>query len=413
LEKKILKKYSNSFKALWVGEIISEFGGAAGGIINGLLLYELTGSKEWMGALWLVYFIPSLILQGISAPFLNHVLKEKMLCNIQLIRAGAYLLPLVGYLISMDLGIIIGLVVLQCMLGLMQPIYASLSFSLLPEICKEDELVEANGLLDSTIRLMSFIAPGAISLLLLVSPLHFIYGLSAVMFFLSYLALSRIPQSSTKRVATWTKKFWWAELKEGYRILFNHPRLLQLTALSSTVQFAVGATLVISVPFIRRDLGGESWEYAIFSGAFPVGYAIGMLLLSRLPNTINVMYFGLVGGGLSFVFLSFVYSIPFAWMCELFGGILFPLFNAQSSAIFQREAPKDRLTQLSAVRLLFLRVTMPLGILFASSSLLNLSTRFTYMLVGMAIVLPGLYYLFATPKQLRNDLIESKKQKTG
>lgn len=48
--------YSKSFKALWIGEIISEFGGVAGGIVNGLLLYELTGSKEWMGALWLIYF---------------------------------------------------------------------------------------------------------------------------------------------------------------------------------------------------------------------------------------------------------------------------------------------------------------------------------------------------------------------
>ena len=53
-----MNKFSKSFKALWIGEIVSEFGGAAGGIINGLLLYELTGSREWMGVLWLVYFIP-------------------------------------------------------------------------------------------------------------------------------------------------------------------------------------------------------------------------------------------------------------------------------------------------------------------------------------------------------------------
>ena len=73
-----MKKFSKSFKALWLGEIVSEFGGAAGGIINGLLLYEITGSKEWIGVFWMVYFIPSLILQCVSAPFLNHVVKEKM-----------------------------------------------------------------------------------------------------------------------------------------------------------------------------------------------------------------------------------------------------------------------------------------------------------------------------------------------
>ena len=404
-----MNKFSKAFKALWIGEIVSEFGGVAGGIINGLLLYELTGSREWMGVLWLVYFIPSLILQGISAPFLNHVVKEKMLQNIQLIRAGAYILPLVGYLIGTDVGTILGLVVLQCLLGLMQPIYASLSFSLLPEICKEKELVEANALLDGTIRLMSFIAPGATSLLLLVSPIHFIYGFSSVMFLISFLALSRIPQSSTKKVATWTKKFWWAEMKEGYRTFFKYPNLFRLTILSSTVQFAVGATMVLSIPFIRGDLNGHSWEYAIFSGSFPVGYAVGMVLLTKLPKTYQTMYLGLIGGGLSFVLLFFVNSVPIAWVCELFGGMVFPLFNAQSAAIFQREAPRDRLTQLSAVRLLFIRVTMPLGILFASSTFLDLSTRQIYAIVGMLIVLPGLFHLLASFSQPNKDLLTNKK----
>lgn len=392
-----MKKFSKSFKALWVGEIVSEFGGAAGGIINGLLLYELTGSKEWMGVMWLVYFIPSLILQGISAPFLNHVIKEKMLRNIQLIRAAAYILPLIGILIGTEYGAILGLVVLQIILGLLQPIYASLSFSLLPEICKEDKLVEANSLLDGTIRLMSFIAPGITAILLIFIPMYIIYGISSIMFFISFLSLSQIPQSSVKRVSTWTRKFWWEELKEGYRTFFKYPHLLRLTMLSSSVQFAVGATMVLSVPFIRGELGGQYWEYAIFSGSFPVGYAIGMMLLTRLPKTSQTMYLGLIGGGLSFVFLFLVNVIPIAWICEFFGGMLFPLFNAQSAAIFQREAPRERLTQLSSLRLLFLRVTMPLGIVFASSSsFLDLSTRAIYAIVGMLIVLPGLYYFLGT-----------------
>lgn len=189
---------------------------------------------------------------------------------------------------------------------------------------------------------------------------------------------------------------------------FKYSHLLRLTLLSSTVQFAVGATLVLSVPFIRGDLNGDTWEYAIFSGAFPVGYAIGMVLLTKLPKNYQTMYLGLIGGGLSFILLFLVNSIPIAWMCELFGGMLFPLFNAQSAAIFQREAPRDRLTQLSAVRLLFLRVTMPLGILFASSSFLDLSTRQIYLIVGLTIVVPGLFYLVVSPSKSKKELLKKK-----
>lgn len=389
-----MKKYSKSLKALWLGEIISEFGGIAGGIINGLLLYEITGSKEWIAVIWLVYFIPSLILQGISAPFLNHVVKETMLQNIQLIRSCAYLLPLAGYLMGSELVIITGLVLLQCILGLMQPIFASLSFSLIPEICKEEELVDANGLLDTSLRLMIIIAPGTTSILLLVIPMHYIYGISSTMFLVSFFALSRIPRSRKNRTVTWSKKFWWSELKEGYQTFFSYPTLFRLTILSSTVQFAVGATIVLSVPFILGELNGQAWEYSIFKGAFPVGYLIGMFVLKKIPKTTKTMYIGLLGGGLSFVLLFFVHSISIAWLCELFGGIFFPLFNVQSAAIFQREAPRERLTQLSAVRLFFFRITMPIGIVFASTTYWDISIRQTYLIVGIMIILPAVFNLF-------------------
>ena len=389
-----MKNYSKPFRALWIGEIVSELGGAAGGIVNGLLLYELTGSKEWMGILWLIYFIPSLILQCISSPFLNFVVKERLVRNIQLIRSGAYLIPLIGLTLFSENGAIIGLVILQCLLGLMQPIYASLSFSLLPDLCKEEELVNANALLDGTLRLMSFLAPGLSTLFLLVVPIHYIYVFSAIMFFISFLSLKKLPQIHTKAVSAWTKRFWWEEIKEGYKMFFHYPLLFRLTLLSSTVQFAVGATMVLSVPFIRGTLEAQYWEYALFSAAFPVGYVMGIWLLTILPKSPVLMYVGLMGGGLSFILLFFVNHVPYAWLCELGGGILFPLFNAQSAALFQKGVPKERLAQLSSVRLFFLRLTMPLGILFASSPLIDIGIRTVFLIIGIIIFVPGLLFVF-------------------
>jgi hypothetical protein len=394
-----MSRYSSGFKALWIGEIVSEFAGAAGGIINGLLLYEITGSKEWMGALWLVYFIPSLILQCISSPFLNHVVKARMLKNMQLIRTVVYLFPLLGYLIGNDKAVIVGLIVLQSFLGLLQPIYASLSFSLVPELCKEEELVNANGLLDGTLRMMSFLAPGITSLFLYLIPMHYVYVFSASLFLLSYFSLARIKSPIQIKGAAWTRKIWWSEMKEGYKRFFTTPDLVRLTFLSSLVQFAVGTTMVLSVPYIRSTLNGEQWEYAIFAGSFPVGYAVGTFLLRKLPRTSVFMYTGLIGGGLSFSLLFLVDSVQLAWLCELFGGIMFPLFNAQSASYFQQYAPRDRLSQLSAVRLFFLRITMPFGILFASVSMMEV--RFVFFIIGACIFIPGTYYLI-------KSLIQSK-----
>lgn len=400
-------RYSRPFKALWLGEVISELGGTAGGIINGLLLYELTGSREWVGALWLVYFIPSLVFQFISAPFLNHTRKEKMLCRIQIIRAGSYLLPFAGFLVGNEMATVGALILLQCLLGLLQPVYASLSFSILPDICNENELVKANGFLDGTLRLMGFLTPALTSIFLLAVPLYAVYGISSVLFLSSYFAISHITLNKNEEGALWTKKFWWIELKQGYITFFSYPHLIGQTILSSTVQFAVGVSMVLSVPFIMEDLGGQHWEYAVFSGAFPVGYVIGMLLLRKLPRKPTIMYLGLAGGGLSFFLLQWVKSVPAAWLCELFGGLLFPLFNAQSAAIFQCDAPENRLAQLSAVRLLFLRLTMPLGTIFASTTFLDLSTRQLYGMAGIVVMIPGLIAMLLPIKKAGSVTVKS------
>ena len=58
------------------------------------------------------------------------------------------------------------------------------------------------------------------------------------------------------------------------------------------------------------------------------------------------------------------------------------------------------MAQLSAVRLLFLRVAMPLGIAFASASFLDLSIGQIYIIVGLIIVLHGLFYFLV--QLLRN-----------
>ena len=156
--------------------------------------------------------------------------------------------------------------------------------------------------------------------------------------------------------------------------------------------------MVLSIPFIREELQGNTWEYAIFSGTFPLGYALGMILLTKIQQSQQTMYIGLLGGGMSFILLFFAPSIPLAWLCELIGGMFFPLFNAQSAALFQRKAPRDRLAQLSSVRLLLMRVTMPFGIFFASTPLFHLSTRATYIVIGSMIVLPGIFYLLQSMK---------------
>ncbi|MCJ7992880.1 MFS transporter, partial [Priestia sp. OVS21] len=70
---------NRSFLYLWIGESISELGGAIGALCNSLWLYELTGSKSAMGTLWLTYFIPSLIVQLFIGPMIDRVSRKHVM----------------------------------------------------------------------------------------------------------------------------------------------------------------------------------------------------------------------------------------------------------------------------------------------------------------------------------------------
>lgn len=67
--KSILKNRALLF--MWIGSAISELGGAFGTFCNSIIIYQLTGSKMALGSMWLLYFIPSLILQLVIGPFID------------------------------------------------------------------------------------------------------------------------------------------------------------------------------------------------------------------------------------------------------------------------------------------------------------------------------------------------------
>lgn len=108
-----------SFLCLWLGETISELGGAIGALCNSLLLYELTGSRSAMGTLWLTYFIPSLILQLFIGPFIDRISRKYIMMCSQVLRGMVFFLPV--FLMFSGQIEVWSLFVIQVVLGILQP----------------------------------------------------------------------------------------------------------------------------------------------------------------------------------------------------------------------------------------------------------------------------------------------------
>ncbi|ENQ3106269.1 MFS transporter [Bacillus cereus] len=381
---------NRSFLCLWLGETISEFGGAIGALCNSLLLYELTGSKSAMGTLWLTYFIPSLIFQLFIGPFIDRISRKYIMLWSQILRGMVFFIPVL-LMVSGHIEIW-SLFVIQIVLGILQPLYVPAASALLPTIVEHNKLTQANAWLDGTVRTMSFLAPTLGGLIIAYIGTSSTYILVGVLFLISASSLAYLHEPSVthnNKKTTWLK-----QIVSGYQYFFKHRPLIWLGFFTSLVQFSVGVTMVINVPYIIEELNGTSFSYGIFMGSFPFGYVIGSFLVSKWRNTWPqryIMLSGLFMGGVSFFLLGFVTSFPLAVLCEILGGICFPFFNIHQTSLLQKIVPSHLMGQIFSVRLFLIRATMPLGILFAGQIVEISGIRFLYIAIGSLIIIPALF----------------------
>lgn len=373
---------NRSFLAVWLGNGASELGGAFGTFCNSILVYQLTGSGLALGSMWILYYVPSLLLQLVIGPFIDRWSRKKIMIYSQLMRGLVFTLPLI--LLFMSELEVWHIYAVQLVIGLVTPFYVPANQAITPTLVEERHLQQANAYLDSTARLMSFMAPVLAGLviewtsvnvtLVFVSGLLLISGGS-----LLFISEERSP----KRI----RNSWLYEMKEGYGTFFYQPVLLWLGIFLGFVQFGVGVTLVTTLPYITTELKGSYAEYGYFMAGFPVGYILGALLASKM-NVVN-QRFAMMGalwlGGLTFVALYFTTSLPIAIATEIIGGVVMAIFSIHNLTLFQKMVPNAVLGKVASVRLLLIRSFMLLGIIVGGLLSEMWGIRPLYLLIGSVI----------------------------
>jgi MFS family permease len=382
---------NRSFVLVWVGNAISELGGAFGTFCNSILIYQLTDSTMALGSMWLLYFIPSLILQLFIGPFIDRWSRKWIMIFSQWTRGLIFLIPLVALIIgNLEPWHIFAV---QIIVGLITPIYTPANQAITPTIVSKDQLSTANAYIDGTVRLMTFLAPilggfvveyiGVTPTLIFVSALLITSGTLLLL-----IQEARIPQN--------VRKSWIEQFIEGFSYFFKQPIIVWLGIFLAFVQFGVGVTMVITLPYITEELSGSYSEYGYFMAGFPLGYVIGSMLVGKIKyKSRRVLMLGaLVIGGLTFISLGIINSIVFAIFTEIIAGIAMAFFSVQNITIFQQTVPNDLMGKVSSVRLFIIRGAMPLGVLIGSFLGELWGIRPLYILIGSIICTVSILGIF-------------------
>lgn len=373
---------NRSFVSTWIGNGISELGGAFGTFCNSILIYQLTGSTLALGSMWLLYFIPSLILQLFIGPFIDRWSRKWIMILSQWTRGTTFIIPLASLVLgNLEVWHIY---VVQCIVGLITPFYVPANHAITPTIVKKEQLQSANAIIDGTVRLMTFLSPIVAGIIIEYIGVHITLILVSSLLIMSGFALLFIQE---KRSNIRVRKTWLADFTEGISFFFSHKIIVWLGIFLAFVQFGVGVTMVTTLPYITEELGGTYAEYGYFMAGFPIGYIVGAILVTRIKYKSRrlLMLGSLFIGGITFIALCFNYSIPIAITTETVGGIVMAMFSIHNTTFIQKIIPNSQMGKVFSVRLLIIRGVMPLGVLFGGVFSEILGVRPLYLFIGLLI----------------------------
>ncbi|MEK5247090.1 MFS transporter [Bacillus sp. FSL R9-9530] len=396
---------NRSFFFMWIGSAISELGGAFGTLCNSILVYELTGSKTALSSMWLLYFIPSLILQLISGPYIDKWSRKWIMIFSQWMRASVFLLPLV-MLVTNSVEVW-HIYVVQIIVGLITPLYTPASQAITPSIVSKEQLQDANAYIDGMTRLMMFLAPVLGGIVI-----HFI-GMKLTLFFVCVCLLisgGLLLFITEKRIKQELRKTWLEEFLHGFTYFFTKPVIVWLGIFLTFVQFGVGVTMVTNLPYIKDELSAGYAEYGYFMAGFPFGYVVGSILVGKVKYRSRrlLMLGGLFVGGLTYISLGLNNSIIIAIVIEVIAGICIAFFNVHNTTICQQTVPSNMIGKVFSVRLFFIRLAMPLGVLLGGILSEMWGVRVLYFIIGSIICVTSLIGILVPYFKFLDEAIEEK-----
>lgn len=396
---------NRSFFFMWIGSAISELGGAFGTLCNSILVYELTGSKTALSSMWLLYFIPSLILQLISGPYIDKWSRKWIMIFSQWMRASVFLLPLV-MLVTNSVEVW-HIYFVQIIVGLITPLYTPASQAITPSIVSKEQLQDANAYIDGMNRLMMFLAPVLGGIVI-----HFI-GMKLTLFFVCvclFISGGLLLFITEKRIKQELRKTWLEEFLHGFTYFFTKPVIVWLGIFLTFVQFGVGVTMVTNLPYIKDELSAGYAEYGYFMAGFPLGYVVGSILVGKVKYRSRrlLMLGGLFVGGLTYISLGLNNSIIIAIVIEVIAGICIAFFNVHNTTICQQTVPSNMIGKVFSVRLFFIRSAMPLGVLLGGILSEMWGVRVLYFIIGSIICVTSLIGILLPYFKFLDEAIEEK-----
>ncbi len=377
-------RYAN-FRLLFFATLGSGVGTWMATIALTLDIKQRTDSPWWVSALFIVTFLPSVIVGLVAGPLVDLLSRKRLVVTADLVRLAVFCaLPFVGTPIA--------IILLAAVAGTANSFFRPAVLAGVPNLVSEPDLAGATSLLQATDWLATAVGPILGGAIVAWSSPDVVYWINAVTFLFSALLLVRIPARFLQSEQGITRGRW-RDLRDGLATFRQSRALLIVLVAFGLTMLASGLVNVSEIFLATRSLDSGAFGYGLLWTASGAGLVVGSLIMGRIVGRrrpLRVYPLGFVpwAAGITGAAIA-----PNVWVAALamgvagFGnGVTFPM-----TVLIIQEHTIDRMRG-RAFTLVISAHNALLGLAMVAAGALTsaVGARWTFAVAGVLIVTGGL-----------------------
>jgi len=362
----------------WAGSIIGTWAYAVA-----LVVYAYDhGGASAVGLIALIRWLPAAVVSPFTAILGDRYPRVPVMLASDLLRAVGLAVMTVCVVTNAPVGIVY---VLAATMAVINTAFQPAQSALLPSLAKTPEELTAANVSSSTLEALGFcVGPALGGLLLAVSSVSVVFGVTAGFFVWSALMLAPLLRE-TEPPFTLERPNLAEEATAGFRAIARDPRLRLVVGLFSAQTLVNGAFgVLIAVSALQLlDLGSGGVGYlnaAVGVGGLVGGLAsLGLVGHRRLATTFGIAVAG-TGGPL--LLLGWIPTTVAALVAFALIGFANIVCDVSGYTILQRGTPSDVLARVFGVLHSLFYATVALGAVLTPPLIHWLGVRWTLVIVG-------------------------------
>ena len=269
-----LLRTAASFRLLFLATLGSGVGTWMATIALTADVTDRTHSPWWVSALFIVTFLPSVIVGLVAGPLVDRLSRKKLIVAADVVRIGVFVaLPFVGSALA--------IVALAAVAGVANSFFRPAVLAGVPNLIDEEDLAQGTSLLQATDWAAATLGPILGGVIVSASGPDLVYWINAVTFLLSVFLLVRIPARLLQSEQAITRGHW-RDLADGFGAFRRSAAMLTVVVAFGFAMLATGLINVSEIFLAERALHRGAFGYGLLWTATGVGLVVGSLVSGAL-----------------------------------------------------------------------------------------------------------------------------------